>query len=91
MDVVVKIAPKLAPDWEDIGYCLKLKDEDMESIEDNLSRSGDKKSACKMVMKTWMRSTHGRTPKTWRTLITVLQELDIDCNSVLEVLQKEPV
>ena len=90
MDIVVKIAPKVAANWDDIGYCLKLKDEEMAVIEDNVSRSGDTRSACKMVIRTWMRSTHGRSPKTWRTLVTALQELDINSDSVLEVLQKEP-
>ena len=91
MDIVVKIAPKVAANWEDIGYCLKLKDEDMENIEEDVSRSGDTRSASKKVMKTWIRCTHGREPKTWRTFMTALQELDIKCDPVLEVLQKEPV
>ena len=90
MNVMVKVVPKVATDWEEIGYCLELRDKEMADIEADVLRSGDVKSACKMVMKTWMRSTHGRSPKTWRTLMTVLEELDINSDSVLEVLQKVP-
>ena len=58
MDIVVKIAPKVAANWEDIGYCLKLKDEDMENIEEDVTISGDTRSASKKVMKTWIRCIH---------------------------------
>ena len=89
MGTVVKIAPAVASHWEDIGYRLGLKDEEMESIEGEVETSGDTRSACKKVMRIWCKSSHGRDPKTWRTFVIVLHELDIDCTTVLEVLQGE--
>ena len=91
MNMVVKLVPKVATNWEIIGYCLGLEDEDMDTIEESVSRTSDMKSACTKVIKAWIKSTHGREPKTWRTFMTALQELDIDCDPVLEVLQKELV
>jgi len=91
MDTVVKVAPTVAAHWEDIGYRLKLKDEDIDGIELDVSRSGDTRSACKKVMRTWMKSVYGKEPKIWRTFVMVLKELDIDCGTVLEVLQGESV
>ena len=90
MGTVVKIAPTVATHWEDIGYRLWLEDEDMESIEEEVSRFGDTRSACKKVIKTWIRSARGREPKTWRTFLMVLQELGIDVGDVVERLQEEP-
>ena len=87
MGTVVKVAPVVATHWEEIGYCLGLEDEEMDTIEQEVSRSGDQRSAYRKLMKIWLRSSHGRKPKTWRTFVMVLRELDIDCTSVLEVLQ----
>ena len=89
MGTVVKITPVVASHWEDIGYRLGLKDEEMESIEGEVKSSGDTRSACKKVMRIWGKSSHGREPKTWRTFVMILRELDIDCTTVLEVLQGE--
>ena len=91
MGTVVKVAPAVATDWEDIGYRLWLEDEDMGSIEGDVSRTGDTRLAYKKVMKTWIKSTRGRKPKTWRTFLMVLQELGINVNPVVALLQEEPV
>ena len=86
MKVAVQIALTLAAQWECVGYCLELREEEMDSIEQ--STSGDERSAYMKVMKTWIRSTDGREPKTWRTFLLVLQELDINCDTVVEVLKR---
>ena len=91
MGTVVKIAPVVATRWEDIGYRLWLEDKEMENIENEVLKSGDIRLASKKVLKTWIKCTHGRQPKTWRMFITVLQELGIDIGPVVELLQKEPV
>ena len=90
MNMAVQLVPILAAHWEGIGYRLGLRDEEMDIIEQTMSvESGNKRTACTQVMKTWIRSAHGREPKTWRTFLLVLQELGIDRNTVVEVLQRE--
>jgi len=89
MDIVVKVAPKVAIHWNDIGYCLRLDDHDMEIIEAEASRSGDMRSACKKMLRTWIASASGREPKTWKTLLAVFHELDINFEGVIDVLKKE--
>ena len=89
MSVIVKIAPRVATDWEDIGYCLQLEDHDMDIIR-NESRD-DLRNACKKMLRRWLNSAKGREPKTWRTFIQTLLDIDIDPSSVIAVLEKEPV
>ena len=89
MDVIVKVTSKVAHQWEDIGYCLKLEEHDIQTIE---AESRDlRKVACRKMLQKWLGSAKGRVPKTWRTFIIVLRELDIDPNSVIAVLEKEPI
>jgi len=89
MGAVVKIASKVAARWNDIGYQLDLEYEDMDNIEEDLLKTNNAILACKKMMNTWIRSAHGRTPKTWRTFVLVLEELKINCDFVFEMLQKE--
>ena len=89
MDVIVKIAPRVATTWLDIGYCLKLEEHDLEIIENECR--GDLRVACRKMLRRWLSSAKGRTPKTWRTFIQVLFELDIDSSSVVTVLEKERI
>ena len=89
MKIIVKIAPKVATHWVDIGYCLELEKHDIDIIE-NESRD-DLRVACRKMLSKWLNSANGRIPKTWRTFIQALLELDIDPNNVIAVLEKEPV
>ena len=89
MSVIVKIAPRVATNWEDIGYRLQLEIHDMDIIR-NESR-GDLRNASKNMLRRWLSSAKGREPKTWRTFIQTLIDLDIDPSNVIAVLEKEPV
>jgi len=88
MDVFVCVAPRVANFWEEIGYRLRLQDHDIDII--GRETAGDLRAACNKMMKAWIGGAHGRMPKTWRTFVTVLQDLEIDCNDVIELLQREP-
>ena len=89
MSVIVKIAPRVATHWEDIGYCLQLEEHDMDIIR-NESRD-DLRNSCKKMLRKWLSSAKGREPKTWRTFIQTLLDVDIDPSNVIAVLEKEPV
>ena len=89
MDVIVKIAPKVATHWIDIGYCLQLLEHDIDIIETESQQ--DLRVACRKMLRKWLSSARGRSPKTWRTFIQALLDLDIDPNNVIAVLEKEPV
>ena len=87
--VIVKIAPRVAINWEDIGYCLQLEEHDMDVIM-NESRDNLRKASNKMLRR-WLCSAKGREPKTWRTFIQTLLDIDFDPSNVIAVLEKEPV
>ena len=89
MSVIVKIAPRVAANWEDIGYCLLLEEHDMAIIR-NESRD-DLRNACKKMLRRWLSSVKGREPKTWKTFIQTLLDIEIDPSNVIAVLEKEPV
>jgi len=54
-----------------------------------VAESGDQRSACREVMKTWIKSTHGQVSKTWREFVMVLHESGINYDNVIELLQEE--
>lgn len=87
MDVVVRVAPRVASYWNEIGYRLRLQDHNIDII--GRETSGDFRAACIKVMRLWINSANGRAPKTWGTLVKVLHELDINCSKVIELLQEE--
>ena len=89
MSVIAKIAPRVASNWEYIGYRLQLEDHEMVIIEEE-SR-GNLRNACIKMFKKWLSSAKGKEPKTWRTFIQTLRELDIDPSNVIAVLEEEPV
>ena len=89
MSVIAKIAPRVATNWVYIGHCLQLEDHEMEIIE--AESHGNLRNACIKMLKKWLSSAKGREPKTWRTFIQTLHEVDIDPSNVIAVLEKEPV
>ena len=89
MSVIVKIAPRVATHWEDIGYCLQLEEHYMDIIRNE--SCDDLRNASKKMLRRWLTSAKGREPKTWRTLIQTLLDVDIDPSNVIAVLEKEPV
>ena len=89
MSVIVKIAPRVATHWEDIGYCLQLQEHEMNII--RTESPNDLRNASKKMLRQWLSSARGREPKTWRTFIQTLLDVDIDPSNVIAVLEKEPV
>ena len=89
MSVIVKIAPRVATNWEDIGYCLKLEEHEMNII--RTESPNDLRNASKKMLRKWLGSARGREPKTWRTFLQTLLDVDIDPGNVIAVLEKEPV
>ena len=89
MNIIIKIAPKVATHWVDIGYCLKLEEHDIDIIKNE--SHNDSRVACRQMLRKRLSLVKGRMPKTWRTFIQALLELDIDPNNVIAVLEKEPV
>ena len=88
MDVVVKVVPKVLAHWMEIGYCLKVDEEDLQAIEIELHN--DQRTACRKMLRKWLGSPSTRAPKTWRTLVQALLDLNIDYSRVIAVLENEP-
>ena len=88
MSVIVKIAPRVATNWEDIGYCL-LEDHEIDIIRSE--SPNDLRSASKKMLRQWLESATGKQPKTWRTFLQAFLDVHIDPRKVIAVLDKEPV
>ena len=91
MSVIVKMAPRVATNWEDIGYCLQLEEHEMNIIRSESLIMNDLRNASKKMLRLWLDSARGREPKTWRTFIQTLLDVAIDPSNVIAVLEKEPV
>ena len=62
----------MAKHWDNIRYQLGLKDKDMDSIEEDASKTDDRRLAGKKVMKTWIGFTNGKEikePKIWTSWV----------------------
>ena len=68
---------------------MKLEEHDIDIIENE--SCDDLRVACREILRKWLSSAKGKMPKTWRTFIQALLELDIKPNNVIAVLEKEPV
>ena len=60
----------------DIAYCLDFDDDGYQV--DLFEREGNRvpMECCMVMLKTWIRGTKGKKPKTWQTLLDILLTLD---------------
>ena len=87
MDIVVMIVPKVLTHWLDIGHRLRVEEHDLQAIDAELHN--DERSACRNMLRKWLGTASARTPKTWRTFVQALLDLNIDHSRVIAVLEKE--
>ena len=67
----------VAPKWEDLGIELNLDDDGTLIDSIRKERGGDEAKCCLDVLKAWLQGK-GEEPKTWRTLINCLREIEAE-------------
>ena len=73
IDVIRKIIPKIAAEWENVAYALHF---DIPKVEFIAQKSrDDPMRCCKELFKVWLSTDQGASPKTWATLLNQLKQI----------------
>ena len=73
--------------WKDVAYYSLCYDVSIVTeIEERCAR--DPKQCCSDILKDWLNTKNGISPKTWETLLTQLKEVEELKNKVGEIMQE---
>ena len=67
------VLPLIHAYWEDVAYSLHF---DLETVDGIEANSKDTRKCCKEVFKHWLRTESKVGPKTWKTFLTQLKEVE---------------
>ena len=80
------VVPKIMAHWEDVAYIsFHCSISEVEAIE--AKHKCDPKKCCQELVKHWMK-TDTYNPKTWKTLLKQLNEVDKLTTTVKEILEQ---
>ena len=80
------VIPRVAAKWKTVAYFL---DYDIHVIDTIANKyRDDPMEYCDGLFRDWLTTNHGKTPKTWATLLTCLKEID-EMATVASDIQKE--
>ena len=68
------VVPKVLAEWEDIAYELEYEISGVKNIR-NKHKENPKK-CCKELFEDWLTTNNGARPKTWKTLLDKLKEIE---------------
>ena len=80
------VIPKIQAEWEDVAYALRYKIHAVRAIE--VKHREDPKKCCKELLKDWLTTENGRSPKTWSTLLYALRKVN-ELASVTREIEKD--
>ena len=82
------VIPKVMDKWEDVAEAFLYDIQNITVIKDR--ERGDPKKCCKEFFKDWLQSNRGAEvgPKTWSTLLKVLEQVDIAEDILQEITTK---
>lgn len=81
------VIPEIEAVWEDVAYALQFNIRSVDSI--NTKHKGDPKKCCQELLKSWLITSYGVSPKCWSTLLEKISEvpqLATVCEKVLDKL-----
>ena len=73
----INVIDRLAPDWNHFGILVDFDDEGIEVKHIDMTHDGDPKACCLAMFQHWFRG-NGRKLLSWRTLIELLEHLDLN-------------
>ena len=68
--IVSIVIPRIKVKWEYVAYSMQY------SISAVNAFSKDSEESCLNLFKDWLSTSHGVTPKTWRTLLDRIKDVD---------------
>ena len=79
------VSPKIKVEWKRLAYCMRYK---VEAVEAFNTEAKDLDSCCEKLLTNWIRSNHGPEPKTYRTLLKHIKEID-NLTAVFEEIKEQ--
>ena len=70
LDIVI---PLIEAEWEDVAHCLRYDIHAIDAIDDKHKK--DPHKCCRELLKDWLRSNHGISPKSWHTLLIIIGKI----------------
>ena len=67
------VIPKIKAEWKDVALSMGY---GMHNIKDIKLESEDFKECCQNLFSDWLETDHGPTPKSWRTLLSKIKQVD---------------
>ena len=68
------VIPKIKFEWENFAYSMGYEPDTVNAIEKECN--GKLEDCCKKLFQDWLTTGHGRTPKTWQTVIERIKDVD---------------
>ena len=82
------VIPLIDAHWEDVAYALDFEISTVESI--NTKHNGDPIKCCKELLKSWLTTSRGVSPKNLLTLLQKINEVDQLATVHARVLESLP-
>ena len=73
-DINKIVVPRIQAEWEDFAYALHYEIPAVQNI--SAKHNENPKKCCRELFIDWLSTDHGDGPKTWKTLIGKLKEVD---------------
>jgi len=85
-DINKIVVPRIHTEWEDFAYALRYKIATVRGIKANNENT---KTCCKELFIDWLSTDHGVGPKTWKTVIEKLKEVDELAAAISEAIMND--
>ena len=72
-ELLVIVIPLIQAEWEDVAHILRFDIHMVDAFGDK--HKNDPSKCCREMLKDWLKSDRGVSPKTWSTLLDVIGEL----------------
>ena len=80
------VIPKIMDHWEDVALHSLCYDDSMVTTI-KAECASDPERCCNELFKNWLRTQNGVSPKTWKTVLTQLKEVEELADEVEEIAQ----
>ena len=72
--------------WKHLAYCMNYSIVEVNAFKENFH--GDSQKCCQELLKDWLSTNHGPTPKTYQTLLNHIKKID-DLAAVSEEIEEK--
>ena len=85
-DIIQIVIPRIKTEWKDFAYALHY---DIYTVKDIMEKyHGNPKKCCRELFEDWLLTGHGDGPKTWKTILDKLNEIEEAVAAREEIMQE---